>query len=297
MAILFDYNQTVLSAVHASKKFVDNITIDIMRNMVLNTLKSYIKKYRPKYGDDIIICCDSGNTWRKDVFPYYKARRKEGRDKSNIDWPHVWECMNTIRQELEEYFPYKVIKVDKTEGDDIIATLTKYITEERKVRKGLFETGEPIMIISSDYDFKQLQIMDNVDQFSPLVKKPVKENRPDLYLKKHIIRGDGGDDVPNFLSDDDVFMIEGKRQKPVQEKKLQVWLECESPEEFCTDDNLLRNYYRNKTMVDLLHCIPDELESAIIDEYNNAKVAPRSGLMTYFVKFRLKNLIGELQEF
>ena len=119
MAILFDFNQTVLGGVHAIQKHVPEITTDVVRHVTLNTIRSYLNKYGKKYGkgDRVIICCDSGNGWRRDVFPYYKARRKQGRDKSNIDFKTVFEAMNTIREELEEFFPYRVIKVDRCEGD------------------------------------------------------------------------------------------------------------------------------------------------------------------------------------
>ena len=301
MAILFDFNQTVLGGVHAIQKHVPEITTDVVRYVTLNTIRSYLNKYGKKYGkgDRVIICCDSGNGWRRDVFPYYKARRKQGRDKSNIDFKTVFEAMNTIREELEEFFPYRVIKVDRCEGDDIIAVLTRHISENESSMNGLVEEAEPVMIISSDHDFKQLQIFQNVDQFSPLVKKAVRENRPDLYLKEHIIRGDGGDDVPNFMSDDDTFMIEGKRQKPLRTEKVDKWVECDDPRDFCQNDDQLRNYYRNRTMVDLLHCIPEDITESILHAYHEAPQQRRKGvnLLSYFTSRRLKNLLENIQEF
>ena len=78
---------------------------------------------------------------------------------------------------------------------------------------------EKIMIVSSDRDFLQLQRFKNVRQFSPLLKKELSVDNPRVYLQTHIIKGDKGDGVPNILSDDNVF-VEGFRQKPITQKKI-----------------------------------------------------------------------------
>ena len=61
---------------------------------------------------------------------------------------------------------------------------------------------------------------------------------------------------PNFLSSDNTFVDE-LRQKPLAKKKIENWIGLE-PEDFCTEE-MLRNYQRNKTLIDL-ECIPDVLK-------------------------------------
>ncbi len=43
--------------------------------------------------------------------------------------------------------------------------------------------------------------------------------------------------------------------------------------------------------------IPDEVENMIIEEYKNNKPAPRSNILPYFTKVKLRNLTGLVQEF
>lgn len=190
-------------------------------------------------------------------------------------------------------FLYKVLHLDGAEADDIISSLTIY-TSENKVMNGLFEEPEPVLILSSDKDFQQLQKFENVKQYSPLKKKFIKTSNPKQFLKEHIMRGDTSDGVPNFLSDDDAFVSDNKRQKPLSSKKLSVWLELD-PEEFC-EGEMLRNYRRNEMLIDLTK-IPTKLYDEIINTYVNKKDVGRGKLFNYFVKNRLKNLMENLNEF
>ena len=73
---------------------------DLVRHMVLNSLRGHNKKFRDKYGE-MVIASDSGNVWRKQVFPNYKANRKETRAKSDHDWVKIFEILSNIRRELK----------------------------------------------------------------------------------------------------------------------------------------------------------------------------------------------------
>jgi hypothetical protein len=215
-------------------------------------------------------------------FPHYKAGRKKARDASGHDWGSIFECLSKIRNELIEHSPYKVVTVETCEADDIIATL---------VQK--FSATQKMMILSSDKDFAQLQRYPNVEQYSPILKKYIKEPLPMLQLKQLIIRGDKGDGVPNILSPDDVFVV-GGRQKPITEAKIIKWLN-QDPKEFCTED-MLRNYSRNETLIDLTK-IPENLRLKILDTYEGAQVSTKQDLMNYMIANRLKNLIENLDDF
>lgn len=287
--ILLDYSQIVIANVMTNPK---DMSVDFIRHLVLNTIRMYNQKFKEEYGD-LIICCDGSNNWRRDYYEYYKANRKTTRDKSDFDWNELFRILHLIRSELDEYFPYKVLHLDGAEADDIISALTIY-TSENKVLNGVFEEPEPVLILSSDKDFQQLQKYENVKQYSPLKKKFIKNNNPTQFLKEHIMRGDMSDGIPNFLSEDDVFVSENKRQKPLSSKKLSVWLELD-PEEFC-EGEMLRNYRRNEMLIDLTK-IPTNLYNQIIDVYINTKDVGRGKLFNYFVKNRLKNLMENLNEF
>jgi hypothetical protein len=255
---------------------------NLIRHMVLNSLRSHITQFKEKYGE-VIIACDNKRFWRRDVFPLYKANRKKAREESGFDWTLIFETLNKIREELKLHFPYKVIDVEGAEADDVIGVLA--------ARKA---PHEEVLILSSDKDFVQLQKYANVKQYNPILKRYVETDDPYKYVKEHIIRGDRGDGVPNFLSADNVFAL-GERQKVINTKKLNEWLN-KSPEEFCTTEIMLRNYKRNQMLVDLDY-IPETIKSQIVDCYDNIKVASRSNLVNYFAEKGLKNLFDVIQEF
>jgi len=284
MAILIDLNQVLISNLMQQINSNPKMKLDenLIRHMVLNSLRSYITQFKEKYGE-VIIACDNKRFWRRDVFPLYKANRKKAREESGFDWTLIFETLNKIREELKLHFPYKVIDVEGAEADDVIGVLA--------ARKA---PHEEVLILSSDKDFVQLQKYANVKQYNPILKRYVETDDPHKYVKEHIIRGDRGDGVPNFLSADNVFAV-GERQKVINTKKLNEWLN-KSPEEFCTTEIMLRNYKRNQMLVDLDY-IPETIKSQIVDCYDNVKVASRSNLVNYFAEKGLKNLFDVIQEF
>ena len=281
--ILFDFNQVAISnlmeQIGSSKTAVDE---SLVRHMILNTIRTYVKKFKAEFGPNIIIACDNKKYWRREIFPYYKANRKKSRESSGHDWNSIFDCLNKIRDELREHSPYKVIEVDTAEADDIIAVLSiKHSANEK------------VMILSSDKDFAQLQKYPNVEQYSPILKKFIKEPLPSAQLKQLVIRGDKSDGIPNILSKDDTF-VEGVRQKPITEAKIINWMN-QKPEEFCTEE-MLRNYNRNEILIDLTR-IPENLKQNIIDTYESSKGRTRQEFMNYMVANRLKNLIEVIDEF
>lgn len=284
MAILIDLNQVLISNLMQQINSNPKVKLDenLIRHMVLNSLRSYVRQFKEKYGE-IIICCDSKKFWRRDVFPFYKSNRKKARDESGFDWTLIFETLNKIRDELKENFPYKVIDVEGAEADDVIGVLSARLSP-----------SEDILILSSDKDFVQLQKYSNVTQYSPILKRFVKADNPHLYVKEHIIRGDRGDGIPNFLSADNVFAL-GERQKTINSKKLEEWLKLK-PEEFCVNENMLRGYKRNQMLVDFDY-IPDHISAQIVEAYENVKPGNRQKMFNYFVEKRLKNLMEVIQEF
>ena len=276
--ILLDYSQIVIANVMMNKK---SMSEDFVRHAVLNTIRMYHHKFAKEYGE-LVVCCDAPDNWRRDAFKYYKAQRKTTRDKSDFDWTELYRILHIVREEISENFPYKVVYIDGAEADDIIATLVMKRDER-----------EPVLILSSDKDFVQLQKYKNVNQYSPLTKKFLNTDNPDTFLREHILRGDTSDGVPNFLSSDDTFVTD-KRQTPLSKKKVSVWSELE-PDVFCQGEQL-RNYRRNEMLIDFSK-IPEWLQINIDDEYVNQPAVDRSRLFNYFIKYKLKNLMEHINEF
>jgi len=284
--IIVDLNQVMLSNLlmqlgnHTNAQLEENM----VRHMILNSLRSYKVKFGDEYGE-MVIACDNTNYWRKQVFPYYKANRKKNIENSELDWKALFECLNKIRAELKEYFPYRVIDVESAEADDIIATLvTKFGSE--------LNTGEKILILSGDKDFIQLHVYSNVSQYDPTRKKWIKHDDPERYLHEHILKGDAGDGVPNVLSPDNVFVV-GDRQRPLTAKKMEKIMGTDLEE---MDTSLARNYSRNVQLIDLSFT-PETIREKVMEQFEAQKDRDRSKLLNYFIANKLKNLTEHLSEF
>ena len=281
--ILLDYSQIALSNIIVQKLNDENM----IRHMILNSIRMYNKKYRNEYGQ-MVICADGMNTWRREYFPEYKANRKKSRDAtSHMDWPEIFRILGALREDLGEHFPYKVLHIEGCEADDIIGALT--------IRTQEFGQHEPVMIVSSDKDFIQLQKFNNVKQFSPIQKKVVTDKNPRTYLFNHIMRGDVGDGIPNILSKDDTFVSESK-QTPLRQTRIDDWLERSDDLKSAMPEELYRNYQRNKTLMDLEE-IPESIQETIINKYDNQKLPMKMKVLNYLIKNRCSNLIECVEEF
>jgi hypothetical protein len=286
MAILIDFNQVILASLFVGIGNHHNIDLDenLLRHMFLNSIRSNRKKFHKEFGE-IVICADGKNSWRRETLPYYKANRRKSREESELDWNELFRMINTIRSELKDHFPYKVIHIDHCEADDIIGAVVHEHGTELNIG------AEQFLILSGDKDYIQLHKYANVKQYDPVRKKWVQNSDPDKYLMEHIIKGDSGDGVPNILSPDNCLAI-GERQKMMTANRLANFLK--GPDHM--DENTVRNYHRNKIMIDLTE-IPDAYKKKILEDYSVDKEVGRSQLFDYFMKNKLKNLITDIQDF
>ena len=154
-----DFSQVMLSNIMVQLGNHTNVDLDenLVRHMILNSIRSYKTKLGPEYGE-LIIATDSKNYWRRKLFPYYKANRKKSQSESELDWKAIFECLNKMKHELRTYFPYRVIEIEGAEADDIIGTLCMEFGN----------TNTKILIISGDKDMLQLMKYDNVSIYQPI---------------------------------------------------------------------------------------------------------------------------------
>jgi hypothetical protein len=255
---------------------------DLIRHMSINTIRANVKQFKSKY-PNVVLCCDNKKYWRKEFFPFYKSQRKHDREASGLDWHLIFDTLNKIRDEFKESFPYKVLDVDGAEADDVIAILTARLSAHGS-----------ILILSSDKDFGQLQKYPNVVQYSPILKRFIKIDNPTTFIREHIIKGDRGDGIPNFLSADNTFAV-GERQKVINSKKLQEWVNQDA-ETFCTTDTMLRGFKRNQTLVDFDY-IPNDIQRKIVDAFEEAKPATKQQMLNYFIEKGLKVMIESVSDF
>lgn len=256
----------------------------LIRHMVLNSLRYYKMKFGKKYGK-LVIACDSKHYWRKEIFPHYKHGRAKARKESPLDWQLIHNTMNLLKAELAEFFPYQVIDIPRAEADDIIGVIAK---REHTVEK--------VLVLSGDKDFVQLQKYKNVDQYAPIQKTFVYPADGDavVSLRTHIMCGDDGDGIPNFMSPDDTF-VTGQRQVGLKKDNLARWAKESKPENFC-DIKMLRGWKRNQQLIDLDY-IPKDVVEAIVEAWDAPFVPSRKHLLDYFIRNKLDTLLGSIGEF
>ena len=296
--ILVDYSQVALAAIltfQRELKGTESEVKNLIRHVTLSTLKSYKKKYGKEYGE-VVICCDGRKYWRKEFFEFYKGMRKSNRDKSDLDWKLIFDTLSEMREDISQHFPYRVMHIDRAEADDIIAVMTQYLQENLLIQEGLVEEPQKILILSSDKDFKQLQLYPTVKQWSPMQKKYITATKKEIVEHKieHIVKGDTGDGVPNILSKDDVFM-KGERQKPMSAKRLQEFFD--NGFTACKNDEERRNWHRNSTLVDFDHIPADVKESIIVAYISSKPKGDKMSIMNYLMEHRCRLLLDEIEEF
>ena len=278
--ILIDFTQTIIASLMVNlKRNEGEISEDFLRYLILNSLRNYQKRYSPTYGK-IVLCTDSGNPWRRDFFPLYKAGRKKARDNDDNDWKLIFDTLQIVKDEIRENFPYHYMYVPNCEADDIIAVLTQRFHEE-----------EDILIVSGDKDFQQLLKYDNVQQYSPNRNDFITpEGGAEHFLKEHILKGDKGDGIPNILSNDDCLDL-GIRQTPLRKNILEKYMRISIE----NDDKYFRNYIRNRTLIDF-DLIPNEIIDSINTEFDNTE--PVQGKVYDFLREkRITQLLDNIGDF
>ena len=284
--VLVDFNGLAIGSIMGQLNRGEELSTNLVKHIILNNLRMYRKKYPEGEYNKIIICCDSPS-WRKDVYPEYKANRKTARAKDKHDWPMIFDLIDETLNDIRTNFPYAVIKIDKAEADDIIGALTKHQAD--KVLHG------PVVIISADKDFIQLQKYGLVTQWSPLFDKLVVDHTPSKYLFDHILKGDSSDGVPNVLSNDDVF-ITHTRQHPMTKKKIAAYWESRDNLKDVMPQHVFRNYMRNREMIDLERT-PENIRQESISQYENYKYPDKSNILNYLIENRMKMLVELASEF
>jgi hypothetical protein len=275
--ILIDFTQTIIAGLMAQLKMNDgDVSEDMLRHMILNSVRNYQKKYAGEYGE-ITLCTDAAHPWRRDYYPLYKAGRKKTREASDLDWKMLFDTLQKVKDEIRDNFPYRYMYVENCEADDIIAVLTK-------------KAKEPVLIISGDKDFQQLHKYDGVKQWSPNLNKMVVCEDPELFLKEHILSGDKSDGIPNILSNDNVFE-EGIRQTPLRKGIKESYLRMSIQK----DDKYYRNYLRNQTLIDL-DFIPQKVEEKILEEFDKTEIV-KGKVFNYLVNHRLNDLLNHVEDF
>lgn len=296
--ILTDFSGTLFATLHQDLKDDPNPTHKSIRGMCLNTIRSYNKQFRNEYGE-LMIIMDSGS-WRDKEFPEYKWVRRNSRLVDNtIDWEKVWDIFDTVQNELSEHMPYRCIRANGAEGDDIIGAICRTVRNEK------------ILIISNDKDMGVLTEFENVSQFRPCTKTFLELENPFRTLFELFLTGDKDDGIPNIKCDDD-FYIEQYRTKmrdgtapraPSITKKLkdEMWGAYNTSSDKFKEvmgEEMYTRFLRNVKLIDLFNChLPAEVVGNINTALANSKNNPEHKMIKFFQDEHLHLLAKYMDDF
>lgn len=256
-----------------TKKGIIDLHYTYWKHLYLNMMLNQIKKFK---AEKMVMAIDSKNVWRRDIYPAYKATRKANRDKSTIDFDKFFPVLEEYLKDLKEVFsPIIFAKIDRCEGDDIIAAI---VQNDRKSQ---------ITIVSTDKDLNQLLKFKNVKQFDPIKKTYVQSLNPEVDLQKKIIMGDKGDNIP---------AIKARIGKVTAANIITEGTLDDLLNDIETGELVKNNLVRNTQLIDLSY-IPKEIQTKVTDYINTYPTSPLDGkkLFDFAVKHRLPNLIDEIE--
>ena len=296
--LILDYSQICHAAIYQFEDDLRDNTEDVLnlfRHSILSTIKFYKKKFK-EYSSEIVIACDGGSYWRKEIFPHYKASRKKNREDRNLPWDKIFTAIDQILIDIVENFPYKVIKINKAEADDVMAVIIEEICNSRMIEIGLEIEPESVLMVSNDKDMSQLKKYSNVEQYSPFTQKFIKlEHSPKEFLRRLILTGDRDDGIPNIFSPEDSFVTK-TRQKPATEKKMEPFLLTENMLD-ATDDEFIKNRIIMNTRLISFAAIPKYVREAIVNEYNTKILGNKTKAYQYLAKHKCKMLLESIEDF
>ena len=166
---------------------------DEFSNDYLRTVRSLAKSYR---SGRVIIAADHGSSsFRKEIYPEYKANRKERYEQQTEEEREKFQRFFNNWEEtlliLEQEFP--VLRFQGVEADDIAGYIVK-----NKAKFGI----EQIWLASSDKDW-DLLVGEGVSRFSYVTRKEVTVDnwsehydcQMHEYVDLKILMGDSGDNI------------------------------------------------------------------------------------------------------
>lgn len=240
--------------------------------LMFKKIFSLLKDFNP---DRLVIVFDSSNSWRYDYYSEYKGNRAEAKKKYKFNYLEFKACIQEIIKTLQSLFTkFYVLKVDKAEGDDIIAVVTR------------FHDTSKITIISTDSDFVQL-LNKNVKLYNPRQNKYINSICPKNDLNIKILKGDEGDNIPPIKARIGIVTA-----TQIINSGLEPFLENLSA---CDQQVMLENYNRNKILINF-DFIPKDLQRNILEQYQNYKLQPLDGkaIVKMFIKNKIITILNDL---
>lgn len=223
--------------------------------------------------DRCILCMDSDTYWRKEIYPQYKANRRQFKKDAIIDFDNFEAFYKKFMVDFSSVFTtFRVMQVARCEGDDIIACLTKHLAAENK-----------ITVVSADRDFNQLLKYPGVVHYDPRARKEIVSLNPRKDLEMKVILGDMGDFIPGIKR--------GVGPKGA-EKLIGVDI-------LYTSDTMMAEAYKRNRMIIDFDFIPMDISASVIDRYkediNGPVRASRTSAFNFFLQYKAQSAMNVWQ--
>lgn len=298
VTVFFDFNNLAIRNYMGNTDVWEdpnNIQWGLWRYNCINSIMSSLWKIKDV--TEVIIAVDDINQWRKSYYNRYKESRDKSKKKSIHDWNNIYKHMHGLAADLKHHFPFKLLKVKSAEADDIIAILTRKMTNDA-------------IIIVRDEDYfqlfarkKNLRIFDPITQvlYSP-------DDIPDVkdFLLGLIFMGQKKDDIPNIYTPNDWGLTEkteGKRKPgfgPATWEKVKHNLKEFLDKGYVNKEygkvDLRKNMKRNRVLIDF-DMIPKTIENRIVDCYNNSyNLPPIENVYLFFEKNNMRSFLDNIHK-
>ena len=254
--VLIDGNHLAARNKFASERSFGTWSPEAWEYMCLESLFNLMSRFQ---GACFVFCVDSPNSWRKEVYPEYKAHRAIKRSKDPEE-ARIWqEYMDTYAQftdTIQKYLPLLVLQAPNCEADDFIGVLSDHLPRTT--------------IIGSDKDFIQcLTYSTDVEIWDPITHVFRVSDNPkrDKFVK--ICCRDNSDNIPPI----------GHKVGPCKALKLfngQIEWTAE----------LREGFDRNSRLMDF-NRIPDDIAEKVLTAFY---------LDTHGVRFDAHNFYMHLQD-
>jgi len=299
---LIDTANTFFRARHVASRGMDEwAKLGMALHLTLASTNMVVKNHKI----DHVVFMLEGKSWRKSIYPQYKAHRAVANqamtEAEKEENELFWQTYEVFTEFLKTKTNCSVLRHPEAEADDLIARFIALHPDDTHV------------IVSTDGDYNQL-LAENVMQYNGVTNELITlsgyfkdngkqvltkdktpkllEGTPDYMLFKKVIRGDAGDNVFSAYpgvrekgTKNSVGIMEAYEDRNSQGYKwnnfmLQRWTDHNGVEHRVKD-----RYELNKTLIDLNaqpQDIKDKVDATIRSDLK-VTVTPQVGL--HFMKF------------
>lgn len=281
--VLFDLNHVAYRCLFACQRDIKSVGWAYFKHAMYNTIFNMCQKFE---AEEVILCVDSKENWRKKIYPEYKETRKEKREaQEDIDWSAFFTAFTEFVAEIKAFFPFYVLQVKYMEADDIAGVLAR-----------VWQTKEKI-VITSDGDYLQLLRYPKIKVFDPIKNRFLACDDPLRHLKIKVLMGDKGDNIKAIKPKVGEKTAEKMVDKPELLQELfndtTVSYTTKEGKEITLGEEYKERYKNNMILIDLSRT-PEVLTKALMKSIDEYQLPTGKEIFQYFTKNKFRDLASRM---